>query len=66
MLRVLSVVSPRSFRSLALALSPTDQAGRAYAVYGGVYIVSSLLRLWMVERQRPDQWDIVGGVVCLT
>lgn len=48
-----------------LALSPTDQAGRAYAVYGGVYIVSSLLWLWIVEGQRPDQWDITGGVVCL-
>lgn len=48
-----------------LALSPTDQAGRAYAVYGGVYIVSSLLWLWAVEGHRPDQWDLIGAVFCL-
>lgn len=48
-----------------LALSPADQAGRAFAVYGGIYIVSSLLWLWVVEGHRPDQWDLVGAAVCL-
>jgi len=48
-----------------LALSPADQAGRAYAVYGGIYIVSSLLWLWVVEGHRPDQWDNIGAAVCL-
>ena len=37
-----------------LALSPAEQAGREYAVYGGIYIVSSLLWLWSVEGHRPD------------
>ena len=40
-------------------------AGRAYAAYGGVYIATSLLWLWIVEGARPDRWDIVGAVVCL-
>ncbi len=48
-----------------LALSPADQAGRAYAAYGGIYIVSSLLWLWAVEGHRPDQWDVFGAAVCL-
>lgn len=48
-----------------LALSPADQAGRAYAVYGGIYIVSSLLWLWGVEGHRPDRWDGLGAVLCL-
>lgn len=48
-----------------LALSPGDQAGRAFAIYGGIYIVSSLLWLWVVEGHRPDQWDIVGAAICL-
>lgn len=48
-----------------LTLAPTDAAGRAYAVYGGIYIVSSLLWLWAVERQQPDRWDIIGAAVCL-
>jgi len=41
-------------------------AGRAYAAYGGVYIASSLLWLWLVEGVRPDRWDALGATVCLT
>jgi small multidrug resistance family-3 protein len=43
----------------------SDFAGRAFAAYGGVYIASSLLWLWLVERQVPDRWDLMGGAVCL-
>lgn len=48
-----------------LTLSPAAHAGRAFAVYGGVYIAASLIWLWLVEGQRPDRWDIAGGVVVL-
>jgi small multidrug resistance family-3 protein len=43
----------------------TAAAGRAYAAYGGVYIVASLFWLWGVEDVRPDPWDILGAVICL-
>jgi small multidrug resistance family-3 protein len=51
----------------ALALTRVDSAnaGRAYAAYGGVYILSSLLWLWSVENTRPDRWDVIGATVCL-
>ncbi|MFC4171531.1 YnfA family protein [Microvirga sp. GCM10011540] len=48
-----------------LTLVDSDAAGRAYAAYGGVYIVASLLWLWIVEGVRPDRWDATGAVVCL-
>lgn len=48
-----------------LAFSPAEQAGRAYAVYGGVYIVASLVWLWQVEGLRPDRFDLIGGTICL-
>src|SRR3546814_19703631 len=35
-----------------LTLAPTDAAGRAYAVYGGIYIVSSVLWLWVRSEER--------------
>ncbi len=44
---------------------PADAAGRAYAAYGGVYIVGSILWLWLAEGQRPDRWDIAGAAICL-
>lgn len=48
-----------------LTFIPTEGAGRAYAVYGGVYIASSLLWLWIVERQQPDRWDLTGAAICI-
>lgn len=40
-------------------------AGRAYAAYGGVYIVASLFWLAAVERTRPLTSDWLGAGVCL-
>ncbi|MFN7102478.1 MAG: YnfA family protein [Pseudorhizobium sp.] len=48
-----------------LALVPSDAAGRTYAAYGGIYIIASLLWLWLVEGRLPDRWDVGGGLVCL-
>ena len=48
-----------------LTLAPAAHAGRAYAAYGGVYIVASLLWLWLAEGTRPDTWDLVGGALAL-
>lgn len=48
-----------------LTLAPSDFAGRAYAAYGGVYIAASLGWLWIVEKQRPDAWDMTGATICL-
>ena len=61
---------PPGLASLALfafllTLVESAAAGRAYAAYGGVYIVASLLWLWGVEGSRPDRWDITGAAVCL-
>jgi small multidrug resistance family-3 protein len=56
-----------SLVAFALALTRVDAAaaGRAYAAYGGIYILSSLLWLWAVEKTNPDRWDLIGATVCL-
>jgi small multidrug resistance family-3 protein len=48
-----------------LTLIETDAAGRAYAAYGGIYILMSLVWLWLAEGHRPDRWDLAGVTVCL-
>ena len=48
-----------------LTLVDAAAAGRAYAAYGGVYISSALLWLWLVEGVRPTPWDLVGSAVAL-
>jgi small multidrug resistance family-3 protein len=51
--------------ALALTRVEASSAGRVYAAYGGIYILSSLAWLWAVEGVRPDRWDIIGATVCL-
>lgn len=36
-------------------------AGRTYAAYGGIYIVSSLIWLWFIEGVQPTGWDVGGA-----
>jgi small multidrug resistance family-3 protein len=43
----------------------SDFAGRAYAAYGGIYIVASLLWMFVIERTVPGRWDFAGGAVSL-
>ena len=39
--------------------------GRTYAAYGGVFIILSLLWGWLVDKQRPDRFDLLGAALCL-
>lgn len=48
-----------------LTLVPSEAAGRTFAAYGGIYIVASLLWLWLAENRVPDRWDIGGALICL-
>jgi len=45
-----------------LTLHPSG-AGRTYAAYGGVYVATAVLWLWLIEGQRPDAWDLIGASV---
>jgi small multidrug resistance family-3 protein len=47
-----------------LTLHPAA-AGRTYAAYGGVYVSGAIFWLWLVEGQKPDRWELLGGTVCL-
>ena len=51
----------------AVVLTRVDAAyaGRAYAAYGGVYIICSLSWLAIVERTVPRTSDVIGSAVCL-
>lgn len=48
-----------------LTMVPAETAGRAFAAYGGVYIVASLAWMALVEKTTPDRSDVIGGAVCL-
>jgi small multidrug resistance family-3 protein len=48
-----------------LTLVETEAAGRAYAAYGGVYVMASLAWLWLVEGRSPSGTDLAGAGLCL-
>jgi small multidrug resistance family-3 protein len=47
-----------------LSLHPAA-SGRVYAAYGGVYVATAVLWLWLVDGIRPTAWDIAGALVAL-
>ncbi|ATH83234.1 YnfA family protein [Ectopseudomonas hydrolytica] len=51
--------------ALILTRVEASFAGRAYAAYGGVYIVASLAWLALIERTRPMLSDCLGAALCL-
>ena len=61
---LLPAASSLSLFAYLLTLHPFA-AGRTYAAYGGVYVVTALLWLWRVEGVVPSRWDMVGAVVTL-
>ena len=48
-----------------LTLIDAPAAGRAYAAYGAIYIAASIGWMWLIEKQRPDLWDVAGLAICL-
>jgi small multidrug resistance family-3 protein len=47
-----------------LTMQPTA-AGRVYAAYGGAYVATALVWLWIVDGVRPTAWDALGAAVTL-
>ena len=47
-----------------LSLHPTA-AGRTYAAYAGVYMLTGLAWLRLVESVKPDRWDLAGAFIML-
>ncbi|MER7455448.1 YnfA family protein [Micromonospora sp. NPDC126480] len=44
---------------------PDPNFGRILAAYGGVFVAGSLAWGVVVDRFRPDRYDLIGAVICL-
>ena len=51
--------------AIALTQIEAANASRVYAAYGGIYILSSIVWLWLVEGVKPDRWDLIGVGIAL-
>ena len=39
--------------------------GRVYATYGGIFIISSIIWGFVVDKKSPDRYEIIGALVAL-
>lgn len=46
-------------------LQPDANFGRILAAYGGIFVAGSLAWGMIVDKFKPDRWDLIGAVVCL-
>jgi small multidrug resistance family-3 protein len=46
-------------------LQPDPNFGRILAAYGGIFVAGSLAWGVVVDKFRPDRFDIAGAVICL-
>lgn len=62
---LVAILGVLSLVGFAVVLTRVDTlfAGRAYAAYGGIYIVASVFWLWLIEGQRPTGADLVGAAI---
>lgn len=44
---------------------PDPHFGRILAAYGGIFVAGSLAWGVVVDKFRPDRWDLIGAVICL-
>jgi len=40
--------------------------GRVYAAYGGIFILSSIIWGRMVDKKKPDRYEIIGSLVAVS
>jgi small multidrug resistance family-3 protein len=43
----------------------TANFGRVYAAYGGVFIAMAILWGWLIDKNTPDAYDLIGGFIVL-
>src|SRR6476661_5775544 len=39
--------------------------GRVYAAYGGIFVVMAIIWGLIIDKKRPDRYEIIGGLIVL-
>ena len=49
---------------IIMTFQPAD-FGKVYATYGGIFVVSSIILGYWVDKKKPDRFEIIGSIVVL-
>ena len=58
------VIAPGLYGFVA-TLQPDANFGRILAAYGGVFVAGSLGWAIVIDKFRPDRFDLAGALICL-
>jgi len=47
------------------AVAATGGIRRVYAAYARIFLVGAIAWGWLVDRETPDRFDLIGGAVVL-
>lgn len=39
--------------------------GRVYAAYGGIFVVMAIIWGLLIDKKRPDRFELIGGTIVL-
>ncbi len=39
--------------------------GRVYAAYGGIFVLMAIIWGMIIDKKRPDKYEIIGGILVL-
>ena len=51
--------------AVVMTLQP-ENFGKVYAAYGGIFVMSSLVWGYWIDKKKPDKFEILGSVIVLT
>ena len=49
---------------IVMTLQP-ENFGKVYATYGGIFVVSSIIWGYWIDKKKPDKFEIIGSIVVL-
>ncbi|MGN9802253.1 YnfA family protein [Micromonospora sp. L32] len=66
LLRIAAGVIALGLYGFVATFQPDPNFGRILAAYGGIFVAGSLAWGMVVDRFRPDRYDVIGAAICLT
>ena len=49
---------------IIMTLQPAN-FGKVYATYGGIFVVSSIIWGYWIDKKKPDRFEIIGSIIVL-
>ncbi|WP_048109556.1 YnfA family protein [Nitrosarchaeum koreense] len=49
---------------IIMTLQPAN-FGKVYATYGGIFVVSSIVWGYWIDKKKPDRFEIIGSIIVL-